>query len=180
VPRRKVVDIDNCNTCHETLAHHGNARKNTEYCVLCHNPNHGDGQTPPETVNFRTMAHRIHMGVALDSTYSAGGTTGTNFNGVRFPGDPRNCSKCHVGTTYTVPLPDGLIPTTALRFFYSPLQPTASACLGCHNGVDAAAHAFEMTAPFGESCPVCHQEGADFAVTKVHARDRVWPPEDAR
>ncbi len=180
VPRRKVVDLNNCNTCHQTLAIHGGARRNTEYCVLCHNPNHGDGQTPPETVNFRTMIHRIHMGVELDNTYSAGGTTGTNFNGVRFPADPRNCSKCHVGTTYMLPLPGGLIPTLAARFFYSPLQPAASACLGCHNGEDAAAHAFQMTSPFGESCEVCHKEGAGFAVGKVHARTSVWPPEDAR
>jgi OmcA/MtrC family decaheme c-type cytochrome len=126
------------------------------------------------------MVHRIHMGVALDNTYSAGGTTGVNFNGVRFPGDPRNCSKCHLGNSYTIPLPDGLIPTIAARFFYSPLQPIAAACLGCHNGRDTAAHAFTMTTPIGESCQVCHQEGADFAVSKVHARGEAWPPEDAR
>ncbi len=180
VPRRTVVDLAKCNTCHATLAIHGGARRNTQYCVLCHNPNHGDGQTPPETVDFRVMIHRIHMGVVLENTYSAGGTTGTNFNGVRFPADPRNCSKCHVGTTYQVPLPDGLIPTKAPRFFYSPLQPTAAACLGCHNGEDSAAHAFQMTSPFAESCSICHQESGDFAVTKVHDRKTVWPPEDAR
>jgi OmcA/MtrC family decaheme c-type cytochrome len=179
-PRRTVVDLNSCNSCHKTLAIHGGVRQNTEYCVLCHNPNHGDGQTPPETVNFPTMIHRIHMGVVLESTYSAGGTTGLNFNGVRFPGDPRNCSKCHVGTTNTIPLPDGLIPTIAARFFYSPLQPTAAACLGCHNALHAAAHAFAQTTVFGESCEVCHAEGADFAVSKVHARREAWPPEDAQ
>ena len=166
-PRRKVVDIANCNTCHETLAHHGNARKNTEYCVMCHNPNHLDNDTPASSVNFRTMIMGIHMSELLDDTYTI---NTTNYNGLRYPGDQRNCAKCHVGTTYTVPLPAGLIPTIDPTFFYSPLQPTASACLGCHNGVDAAAHAYEMTAPFGESCPVCHQEGADFAVSKMHAR----------
>jgi OmcA/MtrC family decaheme c-type cytochrome len=167
VPRRQVVDINNCNTCHATLAHHGNARKNTEYCVMCHNPNHGDNNTPKTSVNFGTMIMGIHMGEKLDEPYTI---NTTNYNGLLFPGDQRDCAKCHVGTTYTVPVPDGLIPTIDATFFYSPLQPTASACLGCHNGVDAAAHAYEMTAPFGESCPVCHQEGADFAVTKVHAR----------
>jgi len=180
VPRRQVVDLNKCNTCHQTLAIHGGARRNTEYCVLCHNPNHGDGQTPPETVNFPTMIHRIHMGVALENTYSAGGTTGTNFNGVRFPADPRNCSKCHLDNTYLVPVPDGLIPTIAARFFYSPMGPTASACLGCHNAEHAAAHTYQMTAPFAESCEVCHGESADFAVSKVHNRNTIWPPEDAR
>jgi OmcA/MtrC family decaheme c-type cytochrome len=167
VPRRTVVAVSNCNACHETLAHHGNARKNTQYCVLCHNPNHVDNGTPPSTVNFRTMIMGIHMSRLLDNTYTI---NTTNYNGLRFPGDQRDCAKCHVDTTYTVPLPDGLIPTIDPTFFFSPLLPTASACLGCHNGADAAAHAFQMTAPFGESCPVCHEEGADFAVTKVHAR----------
>jgi OmcA/MtrC family decaheme c-type cytochrome len=180
VPRRKVVDLNNCNTCHKQLAIHGGARQNAEYCYLCHNPNHGDGQSPPETVNFPTMVHRIHMGVALDQPYAAGGTTGTDFTGTRFSGDPRNCAKCHVNNSYLLPLPDGLIPTKAPRFFYSPMQPTAAACLGCHNGEDAATHAYVMTTPLGESCAVCHQEGADFAVTKMHAQDTVWPPEDAR
>jgi hypothetical protein len=183
VPRRKVVEMAKCNVCHETLAHHGNARKDVEYCVLCHNPNHNDNEPVPVNVNFRTMIMRLHMGVAADNTYKAGGTTGTDFGGLRFPADPRNCAKCHVDTpdpTWTVPVPDGLIANIDKSFFYSPIQPTASACLSCHNGQDAAAHAYLQTAPFGESCPVCHQEGADFAVNKIHVRDEIWPPEDAR
>jgi OmcA/MtrC family decaheme c-type cytochrome len=174
VPRRKVVDVlTKCNVCHETFAFHGGSRRNaTEYCELCHNPNHVDeppkGQTPT-AVNFRTMVMGIHMSDQLDEPLLV---NTRNYKGLRFPGDPRDCAKCHVtdpAPTFTVPVPDGLIPTVDPSFFYSPLQPTASACLGCHNGEDAAAHAYQMTAPFGESCPVCHQEGADFAVTKVHA-----------
>ncbi len=182
VPRRQVVDVNKCNVCHDQIRTHGGARRNTEYCVMCHNPKQVDGQDVPETVNFRTMIHRIHMGVALDNTYNAGGQPGENhqnWNGVRYPADPRDCSKCHVGTTYTLPLPDGLVATDAPAFFYSPVQPAASACLGCHNGQDAAAHASLMTASLGESCDVCHGEDAAFAVTKVHARNTVWPPEDA-
>jgi OmcA/MtrC family decaheme c-type cytochrome len=167
VPRRTVVETANCNQCHETLAHHGNSRKNTEYCVMCHDPNHVDNNTPATSVNFRTMIMGIHMGSSLEHTLTI---NTTNFNGLLFPGDQRDCAKCHVGTTYTVPLPSGLIATVDPTFWYSPLQPTASACLGCHNGEDDAAHAYLMTAPFGESCPVCHEEGANFAVSKVHAR----------
>ncbi len=169
VPRRKVVDVlTKCNVCHETFALHGGARRNaTEYCELCHNPNHTDENEPGTTVSFRTMVMGIHMSAQLDDPYVINTRV---YNGLRFPGDPRDCAKCHVGSTYTVPVPDGLIPTINPSFYYSPLQPTASACLGCHNGQDAAAHAYQMTSPFGESCPVCHQEGADFAITKVHAR----------
>jgi OmcA/MtrC family decaheme c-type cytochrome len=165
VPRRRVVDVNNCNQCHKVLAHHGNARKNTEYCILCHNPNHGDNNTPKSTVNFSTMVHGIHMGENLDNVYTI---NSTNYNGLRFPGDQRDCSKCHVETTYTLPLPNGLIPTIDASFFYSPLLPTAAACLGCHNSINDAAHAYLNTAFFGESCSVCHAEGARFAVTEVH------------
>ncbi len=183
VARRQVVDVNKCNVCHDQIRAHGGTRRNTEYCVMCHNPKQVDGQDVPETVNFRTMMHRIHMGVALDNTYTAGGQAGENhqnWNGVRYPADPRDCSKCHVGTTYTLPLPDGLVATDAPAFFYTPVQPAASACLGCHNGQDAAAHALQMTSSLGESCDVCHGENAEFAVTKVHARKTVWPPEDAK
>jgi len=168
VPRRQVVAVSNCNQCHETISHHGgNERKNTEYCILCHNANHVDNNTPATSVSFRTMIMGLHMGESLDTTVTV---NTTNFNGLRFPGDQRNCAKCHVATTYTVPVPSGLFPTADPTFWYSPLQPTASACLACHNGEDAAAHAFQMTAPFFESCAVCHEEGADFAVSKIHAR----------
>jgi len=68
-----------------------------------------------------------------------------------------------------LPLPGGMAWTDTPALFYTPTGPAASACLGCHDGINAAAHTYLMTAPFGESCPVCHEEGADFAVSKVHA-----------
>ena len=38
-----------------------------------------------------------------------------------------------------------------------------------------------MTAPFGESCAVCHEEGAEFAVSKTACalERRLNPPETA-
>ena len=41
----------------------------------------------------------------------------------------------------------------------TPQQPTAAACLGCHDSQSAAAHAFVNTAPFGEACAACHGPG---------------------
>lgn len=166
VPRRKVVDVNNCNVCHKQLALHGGARRNTEYCVMCHNPNTAD--PAGQTVNFRTHVHRIHTGTDLENDWTI---SGNNYNGVRFPGDRRDCAKCHVNNSNMLPLPDGLADAPTPLLQYSPMKPTAQACLGCHDGDDAAAHAFQMTAPFGESCTVCHGEGADFAVSKVHARN---------
>jgi hypothetical protein len=69
-----------------------------------------------------------------------------------------------------LPLPKNLLSVTTPRGFFSPTPPTATACLGCHDGISAAAHAYVNIAPFGEACASCHGEDAQFAVTKVHAR----------
>ena len=181
--RRKVVDRANCNSCHKHLAAHGGIRNNPDYCVACHNPAETDQPDASRTagfnvpagiaktsINFRFMIHRIHSGEELSRDFTVYRSRGVfNFNGVRFPADRRDCAKCHVNKSNQLPLPEGLANTVAPREFYSPLGPTASACLGCHDGQDAAAHTYLMTAPFGESCAVCHEEGADFAVSKVHA-----------
>ncbi len=184
-PRRKVVDVANCNVCHKKLALHGGPRRNaTELCQMCHNPRSTDqpdasrvagfsvpAGAVPESINLRFMIHRIHRGEDLDRDFTIFRTLGAfGFNGLRFPGDLRNCAKCHVNKSNQLPLPAGLANTTAPREFFTPLGPAASACLGCHDEEDAAAHAFLMTASFGESCSVCHEEAADFAVSKVHAR----------
>jgi hypothetical protein len=67
-------------------------------------------------------------------------------------------------------MPAGRLPTETPRDWYTPQQPTAAACLGCHDSQAAAAHAFVMTAPFGESCATCHGPDAEFSVDKVHAQ----------
>ncbi len=175
VPRRLVVDIAKCNTCHDRLALHGSNRLNPQECVFCHNPNGKDGSEPPESIDFKRMIHRIHTGVELSHDYSIGDTS---FNDVRFPGDRRDCQTCHtvvsgVGTEEVSETPpDGLLPTTAPRDWYqtTPMGHYTTACLGCHDTKSAAAHAFSMTAPFGEACATCHGVGTDFAVDKVHAQ----------
>ena len=170
VARRTVVDIARCNSCHDVLALHGGQRFKIEECVICHNPvattESVQGQ-PDENINLNRMVHRIHTGEELTHDYSIGGNS---FNEVRYPGDRRDCVKCHVSGTYTVPLPEGVIPTITPRDFYTPMQPTAAACLGCHDSKDAAIHAMTMTNVLGESCEVCHSNDAEFAVDKVHAR----------
>jgi OmcA/MtrC family decaheme c-type cytochrome len=192
-PRRVVVDLANCNTCHDRLVLHGGQRFNTEECVFCHNPNASDAarrpadQSPPESIDFKRMIHRIHTGeeltqgdpeaCAADPTapgcytiYGFGGSA-NNYNEVVFPGDRRICEDCHTGDSQQVlaTLPPGRLPTETLRDWYTPQQPTAAACLGCHDSQAAAAHAFVNTAPFGEACAACHGPNADFSVDKVHA-----------
>jgi OmcA/MtrC family decaheme c-type cytochrome len=199
-PRRKVVELANCNTCHDRLALHGGQRLNTDECVMCHNPNANDSarrpadKNPPESIDFKRMIHRIHTGEELTQAdpetckenpdtpgcftiYGFGGSV-NNFNEVRFPGDRRDCEKCHAPDTQQVAEnPDPRwIPTVTQRDFYSPQQHYAAACLGCHDSQAAAAHAFSMTVVFpgsgttAEACATCHGPDADFSVDKVHAR----------
>jgi OmcA/MtrC family decaheme c-type cytochrome len=180
VPRRAVVAVGNCNECHDQLSLHGGLRKNTEMCVICHNPNESDavfrpaGELPFESVDFKRMIHRIHTGENLTQDFTIFGFGGSknNFNDVRFPGDRRDCLTCHVAGSNQVPedLPAGRLATATPRDWFSPQQPTTTACLGCHDTRAAAAHAFVNTAPFGEACAACHGTNSEFAVDKVHAR----------
>jgi OmcA/MtrC family decaheme c-type cytochrome len=163
-PRRVVVDVGKCNKCHDRLQFHGNSRNDPQYCVGCHNPTKtGRG----EAIHFKVMIHKIHTGEELNSSYVIGSH---NFNEVRFPGDRRDCTTCHVGVSYTLPLPQGVMASTTPNGYWTPTSPVAASCLSCHDSLEAAAHAFLNTASFGESCVVCHKEGAEFAVSKVHAR----------
>jgi len=179
-PRRAVVSSEKCNTCHGTLMLHGTIRRNTEYCVLCHNPNATDVARrnkpelmPAESVHFKTMIHKIHTGEELtrDFTVYGFGSNPINFNEVRFPGDRRNCNKCHVTDSYQLPLAESLLPSQAPRDYINPMQPTTAACLSCHTDKPSAAHAAVMTSPtLGESCAACHGRNNEFSLDRVHAR----------
>jgi OmcA/MtrC family decaheme c-type cytochrome len=180
VPRRRVVALENCNSCHGNIALHGGSRRNTEFCVMCHNPNTTDAarrtaQTlPAQSVHFKTMIHKIHTGEenTTDFTVFGFGGTGINFNEVRFPGDRRDCAKCHVNNSYQIPLPDGVLPSQSPRDWIKPtMEPIQAACLACHTTKSAAAHASLNTSPsLGEACDVCHGPSAEFNINKMHAR----------
>jgi OmcA/MtrC family decaheme c-type cytochrome len=167
VPRREVVDLDNCNVCHDRLAFHGGQRFRIEECAFCHNPNATDEAEPPESIHLKWMVHRIHTGAELDNGYTI---DGTSFDHIGYPGDRRNCEGCHAEGTYGLPVTDDALPTLTEADYYSPMLPGAAACLSCHSSVDAAAHAYVNTAPFGESCASCHGDGREFSVERVHAR----------
>jgi OmcA/MtrC family decaheme c-type cytochrome len=184
VPRRTAVTINQCNVCHDQLATHGGQRLNTAECVMCHNPTKGDEDRraasagPPESVSFQRLIHRIHRGENLTQDFTVIGFGGSvnNFNDVRFPGDLRNCAKCHTVGSFTLPLQPGIASVTTLRDFFTPQGPATAACLGCHDSRDTAAHAYLNTTSFGgngvpaEACATCHGVGKDWDVAKMHAR----------
>lgn len=177
VKRRTIVSLAKCNVCHEKLSVHSNSRNNVEYCAVCHRPGATDesersaNTMPAETLDFKNLIHKLHTGKKLENDFTIfDAQEPENLNQVRYPGDRRNCSKCHEGTSYQLPLPKNLLATITPRGFFSPTPPTATACLACHDSLSAAAHAFVNIAPFGEACATCHAEDAQFAVTKMHAR----------
>lgn len=156
---------------------------NVEECVICYNPMETDavrrpaGEGPPESVSMQRMIHRIHKGEELEQDYTVFGFGGSknNFNEVVYPGDLRNCSKCHAGNSYKLPMASGTANVNALRDYFAPQGPATAACLGCHDNRDAAAHAYLNTTTFGgttpaEACATCHGTGKDWDVARAHAR----------
>ena len=165
--RRQVVATANCSNCHSNLQFvHGGARAYTQECVICHNPTLTDG-TSKQSVDYSVQIHSIHRGENLANPYILGTT---NYQSVRFPGDLRDCTKCHMPGTYLVEnvgakamvaSPGGFTPTTA---------PISAACQGCHDDQATASHTLANTTSLGESCNACHSAGMEFSVDRVHQR----------
>ncbi|UCF37581.1 MAG: OmcA/MtrC family decaheme c-type cytochrome [Acidobacteriota bacterium] len=166
VPRRAIVDDAKCEECHEDLAMHGSNYHNASgYCQLCHTPMLGgsDEEEPGDSATFPLLIHRIHNGANLTRDYFEG-----EFSEVHYPGDLRNCAKCHVGDSWEGGR--GVAATPTPLELYSPMLSTSVACLGCHDSEPAQAHAYLNTAPFGEACTACHADGKKYSVASRHAR----------
>jgi OmcA/MtrC family decaheme c-type cytochrome len=120
------------------------------------------------------MIHKIHRGHSLDREYTVYGFGGVahHYNHVGYPGDLKNCAKCHTANSHRLPAKGD--PVVTPRDFYSPMGSGTAACVSCHDSRDAVAHAFLNTAQFGgqpaESCGTCHGNNATWSVDKVHAR----------
>jgi OmcA/MtrC family decaheme c-type cytochrome len=170
-----------CVLCHNPTASDADRRKRDPAAVAAGEVN--------ATINFRVMIHKIHTGENLEQQpyiiYGFGPApqnyTKNDFGTLRYPGDRRICETCHVeGTELIPPYPGTALPT--LRTQLDPatgnvvpagpdhVAPIASVCSACHDADDAIAHMETNTAGDGtEACPVCHEEGAAFAVSVVHA-----------
>jgi OmcA/MtrC family decaheme c-type cytochrome len=166
-PRRQVVSTAKCAACHTNLSFvHSGTRNSVQECVICHNPALSDG-TSGDSVNLAWQIHSIHRGENLANPYVLGTT---NYQEVRFPGDLRDCTACHLSGTYmvenvgaksVVASPGGFTKTTA---------PISAACQGCHDDLATASHALANTTVLGESCAACHSAGEEFSVDRVHQR----------
>jgi OmcA/MtrC family decaheme c-type cytochrome len=174
----------NCNQCHYKITAHGDNRNQVEMCLLCHGPNLTDAARRPASagaamsVDFPVLIHRIHQGEDSPAEghmtpYVVYGFNASvnDFSKTRFPGDLRNCDKCHLNDSQSLPLPAGRTDVNSPRAWYSPMGPTAAACTACHTQRSTAAHTnLNTSQQFGESCDVCHGRTSEFSVDKVHAR----------
>jgi OmcA/MtrC family decaheme c-type cytochrome len=132
---------------------------------------------PAETIHFKVLIHKIHRGEELQNEYTVYGFGGTpfHFNEIRFPGDLRDCNKCHLAGTNLLPMPLSLLPTLdprgPMRGLADPTMPITAACTACHDSSKAADHSAAMTATgMREACVSCHDENTTFAVSKMHAK----------
>ena len=171
-PRRQVVDINKCNTCHNYLSLHGENRNQIEMCVLCHNPSENDisqrpnstvpadKTLPPQSVNFALMIHKIHTGDEMRTQYNK------NYIIVGFGGSHND-----FGQNFVANLPKG-IPNTGVR--YPAMTPTGGVadtakCYMCHvntsegnfpigkNAVLDTQGPVSPVAATTSACTACHQ-----------------------
>ena len=155
---RSVVKTASCNQCHTPLLAHG-TRAEVNLCVLCHTNGVTDPSNATQSIDFRDLAHGIHMGARLPSVV-AGGTfkvNGADFSTVKFPQDQRNCNVCHASATPYVPVA------------------SIANCVSCHNLTS-----WESPTPAGKrrhmggapktdaQCNECHAAGMDYGTDKVH------------
>jgi OmcA/MtrC family decaheme c-type cytochrome len=185
VPRRTVVAMSNCNSCHGYLEVHGDLRNNVTYCVICHNPENSDFTTrsssttpalanaPAQAINFALMVHKIHTGTNLEANFNQ------DYIIVGHGGSTNDFGAAYASVPSTVK-------NTGVRF--PPMGPTGSVqdttqCYMCHaNGSEAVfpigLHA--VTDPQGlltsapattSACTACHLDSA----TMAHAQANTDP-----
>ncbi|WP_371372466.1 OmcA/MtrC family decaheme c-type cytochrome [Thalassotalea aquiviva] len=191
---RNIVAIENCNQCHQNLAFHGGNRVDTKYCVTCHNP----GSTEPisnESLDFRTMIHKIHMGANLAGIKAQG--DGANYtiygfrnrahtyaqnnsgivSGVHYPQDIRQCTTCHVGIVDKAN-DDAILAKATDDGNNWQTFASIEACGGCHDNIafnqqmltdnpymQVHQAAFEIGS---EDCSTCHAVGQSAEVNQFH------------
>ncbi len=174
---RKIVSEQSCNTCHDELAMHGGSRKQTDYCVTCHNPGSVDANSG-NAVDFKQLIHKLHYGRSLPSKIDDGKpyiiwgfrNSPHDYSKTSYPQQIINCSRCHAGdediefaNTQSVPLPKALITLDGHNWVS---LPTKQACQSCHeklftdnlkiNGTQPATNHTPFTDE--KDCAGCHRD----------------------
>lgn len=142
---KKVVDRAACNGCHQNFAAHGGIRNEPQLCVMCHNPGSQDFHNNGQPVDFKLMVHKFHRGKLLTQDYvvhnSVARKTDTSVKpnvvyGVTYPGELRNCAKCHDGSA-----------TAAVKTAQGDnwkTKPSKNACFACHDNYKVAGSKWQL------------------------------------
>ncbi|MBI4339878.1 MAG: OmcA/MtrC family decaheme c-type cytochrome [Chloroflexi bacterium] len=144
---RQLVNVNNCNACHKTLAAHGGLRQDTRLCVLCHTQQNVDPESG-NSVDFQVMVHKIHNGRDLSSVQAGNpyfivgfNRSVANYSEVGWPQDVRNCTTCHKAAPNADDYKNA---------------PTVAACTSCHEDVDPLKGVKHDIATEAE-CTTCHK-----------------------
>src|SRR5450759_621921 len=147
-----VVRTATCNNCHGDVAFHGGSRRGVEYCVMCHTKQTTDPDTG-NTVDFRVMIHKIHMGENLPSVkagtpYQIIGFQNnvSDWSTVALPSDPGRCVVCHDPKSGAAQANNNLT------------KPSRAACGACHDDVNFATGQNHVDLPQldDNQCANCH------------------------
>jgi OmcA/MtrC family decaheme c-type cytochrome len=183
--RRLVVTAEKCNACHGVMKFHGDLRTNTEAgCQGCHTPR--IATDAGESIEMKRMIHGIHAAAVRENPLVIrGGPFDTDV--VHFPGELSDCTTCHDGDSFTLPLPDTVLGITtdmgtdlADPADDTMITPQAATCTGCHDDNLASAHMEQNGADFSateasidsgastETCEVCHGSGRTADLKIMH------------
>lgn len=176
---RDLIETSSCDTCHDQLSFHGGSRRQVALCIMCHQPQTTD-PTTGNTVDFKVMIHKLHLGSQLPSVLAGGNYTigTTSFNNVIYPATSSlsdagatsgfRCTTCHSQTSGA---------TQATLYM---TNPTRAACGSCHDNVNFATG---VNHPGGfqaddTQCANCHvpqgENPFDASIIGAH-----WVPEDS-
>jgi OmcA/MtrC family decaheme c-type cytochrome len=148
---RDIVRTAACNTCHDSLSHHGGSRRSVELCIMCHTPQSTDVNSG-NTVDFKVMIHKLHDGSSLPSVVAGGKyqmgnpANPTDWSTVVFPADVRRCETCHDQKS-------GAAQADAYL-----KNPNRQACGACHDDVNFASGVNHAGGPQASDnlCTTCH------------------------
>jgi OmcA/MtrC family decaheme c-type cytochrome len=182
-----------CLECHEIFEGHGGSRvNNVQVCVICHNPNlSSSGRTlvpgsidnavvavlgpdpltyPEATNNMKSLIHGIHAAPVRETPFQFVRNRSNGFfydwSEVTYPGNLRNCQKCHNGVTYDADLPAGQLLSTEKITTGNAAETRAQiiAARGNTSAVSPATGTMNLTdlvnSPTVGACVYCHDSSA--------------------
>lgn len=178
-PRRVVVAVEKCDSCHGWVNAHGrNRAENPQVCAVCHNPKASDwlkrqgttAQGTEESVDFKRLVHGIHSGRMRQNDYVVWGFNPVNAATGGNPGRPitypsnaegiptgfGNCNLCHATDTWRLPLGADVQATTVTDTKNTPTDQADDTGIGAVRAVCSACHDAVDYASTDTALPVCN------------------------